>query len=106
MSIKGIDTQIMINRLPDYAKDASALYKRTEVFQDHIAKQVKINDAQEQTRVAKTEESALEELHPGDGDGGGSGGGYEEEAGQGYKDTNELDNMMVPGEEHVIDIKV
>ena len=106
MSIKGIETQIMINRLPDYAKDASALYKRTEVFQDHIAKQVKINDAQEQTKVVKMKESALEALHPGDEEGGGSGSGFEEEAEQGYDDTQAIDDLMVPGEEHVIDIKV
>ena len=107
MSIKGIETQIMINRLPDYAKDASALYKRTEVFQDHIAKQAKANDAKEQTKVVKTNESGLEALHPEDDDSGGNAaGGFEEETEQGYNKDSDIDNLMVPGEEHVIDIKV
>ena len=105
MSIKGIDAQIMINRLPDYAREASSLYKRAEVFQDHIARQTKITDAQEQSKVTKMKESDLEKLIL-DDEGGGSGGGGEEDMSGSSEDAHSTDDMMVPSEDHVIDIRV
>ena len=108
MSIKGIDAQIMISRLPDTAKDTSALQKRPEVWQDHLGVQGRANDAHQQEKVAKTSESEMEAIRT-DVEGG-SGGGYGSEGGKHHgKGDNEdelLPGTLVPPERHIIDIKV
>jgi len=104
MSIKGIDSQIMIARTADFSKDTSAVQKKPEVTQEYLAVQEKINDAQDQTRVAKTSETDKAELRPDDGGGDGSGGG----GGSGKKKKNgetEVE-MLVPPSDSVIDIWV
>ena len=108
MSIKGIDTQMMITRLPDNAKDTSALQKRPELVQDQLAAQTRVNDAQLQSKVIKTSESEMEQIRTDvDGEsGGGYGGG--EGSGQGKDARNEepKPGTLVPPEIHIIDIKI
>ena len=108
MSIKGIDTQIMISRLPDNARDTSALLKRPEVFQDTLAAQTKVNDAQEQSKVIKTTESEMEEIRA-DVEGG-SGGAAGSGGGAGHNEDEQNDELepgtYVPAEKHFIDITV
>jgi len=107
MSIKGIDTQIMINRLPDNVREASAIQKRPETIQDVLAQRELINDAQEQSRVAKTSETEMERIRSDVDEGGGA--AYEGgEGGPGSDDEEyieELDpDMIVPPGNHMIDI--
>ena len=60
MSIKGIDSQIMITRSPDFAKDNSAMMQRPEVNQQILAEQQRILVEQAQNRVNQTEEAEME----------------------------------------------
>ena len=108
MSIKGIDTQIMISRLPDSARDTSALQKRPEVLQDHMAYQSKVSDAQDQSKVAKMSETEMDKIRS-DVEGG-AGNAYGGEAGTGSGEANqddelELGNLVLP-EKHIIDIRI
>ena len=108
MSIKSIDSQIMIARTADFSRDTSATQKRPEVAQEHLAFREKINEAQEQTRVAKMLESEMPEIKP-DEDGKGN-EAYEGGGGQGGAKDDESDEpgvtMFVPPSSNVIDIRV
>ena len=105
MSIKSIDTQIMIARTADISRDASAAQKKPEVSQDYLAVREKINDAQDQSRVSKTLETEKQELRPDEDSGGGS-AGYDGQ-GQGRNKKGNLDDdMLVPPGDSVIDIMV
>jgi len=108
MSIKSIDSQIMIARTTDFSRDSSTVQKRSEIAQEYLAAREKINDAQDQSRVAKTFESKLSELRPdGDGDGGGGGGGGGGSGSGKDKKESETDaDMLVPPGKSVIDIRV
>ena len=108
MSIKGIDTQIMISRLTDNSRDTSALQKRPEVIQDHLAAESKIHNAQDQSKVLKTSESEMGKIHEDAEGGSGAGYGGEPGQGQGEENTDEeisLGNLMPP-ENHIIDIRI
>ena len=109
MSIKGIDAQMMITRLPDNVKEASAIQKRPEMAQDILANQGHIKDAQEQSRVARTSEAEMEKIRT-DVEGGGSGanGGGENGSGPGEEGLQEeIDpDMIVPPGDNIIDIKI
>jgi len=109
MSIKSIDTQIMINRSSDLARDASAMQKRPELQQEFLAAQQKIASAQSQSRVSGTTETEMEHIRTDvDGGSGGAQGGEgedseSEENGQGGQSAK---NMLVPPGNNLIDIKV
>ena len=109
MSVKGIDAQIMISRLPDNARDTSALQKRPEVWQDLLGAQGRVNDAHSQASVAKTSGSEMEAIRT-DVEEGGSAGGDVGEGGHGHKKHDQDDDLkpgtLVPSEKHLIDIKV
>ena len=108
MSIKGIDTQIMITRLTDNVRDTSLLQKRPEVEQDTLAAQARINDAQSQSKVAKMAASEMEKIRT-DVDGGGS-GAYGGDGGSGQESDAREDEFelrtLAPPDEHIIDIKI
>ena len=108
MSIKGIDTQIMITRLSDSVREASATHRRPEMAQDFLAIKEKINDAQAQSRVAKTTESEMEKVRTdvdegGNGAYGGDGGSKSDEDKQ---DGNTGSDLIVPPGNNIIDITV
>jgi len=106
MSIRGIDTQIMISRLTDNARDTSAMQKRPEVLQQTLAAHAKVTDAQEQTRVAKTIESEMERIRTEvDEEGGAEAGEGEGHHGHGKKKEEEVSkDMLVPAGNNIIDI--
>ena len=106
MSVKSIDTQIMVARTADIARDTSHAAKRHEAAQEYLAFKEKINDAQNQTRIAKTPESRLSKLHDDKNGGGGQSGGEGAETGQGRKDEDPGEDMYVPSGDSTIDIKV
>jgi len=108
MSIKSIDTQIMITRSPDFARDASAMQKRPEMTQDFLAAQTKISDAVAQGRVAGTEQSEMEQIRT-DVDSGSSGAYDSEGEGKSGEDEQEdgiPQGMLVPPGNNLIDIMV
>ena len=105
MSIKGIDTQIMITRLPDNLREASALQKRPEVAQEFLAAQGKVNNAHDQNKVSATLEAEMEQIRT-DVDEG-SAGGYDGDGGSGSGKKKESDqDFLVPPDNHMIDITV
>ena len=106
MSIKAIDSQIMIARSADFAQDASAAQRRPEVAQMHQAKQERLNDALDQTRVLKSDDAQKSEFHPDDGGGGSAGYGGGEGGGEGKNAKGSKQELLVPTVEHIIDIKV
>ena len=109
MSIKGIDTQIMINRSADFSRDTSALNRRPEMAQTNLAEQQKINDAEQQNRVAKTLESEMDRIRPDeDGGRGGAHGGRREgeEAGGEDEDGSGKPFLYVPPSHHIVDITI
>jgi len=107
MSIKGIDSQIMIARLPDNVRDTHALVKRPEVAQEYLAARQKVLEAQEQTKVIKSHESEMEQIRT-DVDKESEGKQGEGEGGHKSKRDGEEDspNMLVPPGNHVIDMIV
>jgi len=105
MSIKCVDTQIMMTRLSDNVRDASAMQKRPEIAQDALAIKERINDAEAQQRVAKTTESEMEDIRTdvdesGGGAYGGKGGRPDEDGQDGQADSD----MIVPPGNNLIDI--
>ena len=76
MSIRGIDTQIMITRTADFVRETSATQKQPETTQNHIAAQTKVESTQDQSRVAATTESDMDHIRTDvDGEGSGAAGG-------------------------------
>lgn len=106
MSIKGIDTQIMISRLPDNSRDASVMQKRPEMAQDFLAAQTKISNAQDQSRVLRSVEAEMEQIRTDVEEDGGSGAGGGS-PGPETKENEETDpDMLVPPGNNIIDIRV
>lgn len=72
MSIRSIDTQIMITRSADMVRETSPLLKNPENFQSQLANVAKQEAADNQSKVLATEESEMENIRT-DEDGSGSG---------------------------------
>ena len=106
MSIRGIDTQIMMTRLTDTIRETSVLQKRPEVAQEVLAARGKTDNAEEQTKVAKMSEAEMEKIRT-DVDEGGD-GSYEGEGGanpdEGDRDAELDPDMIVPPGDYIIDI--
>ena len=84
MSIRGIDTQIMITRASDFVRETSSAQRQPEVNQEHAATQQKVESTQDQSRVSATTEAENENIRTdvdgsGSGAAGGEGSGQEEE---------------------------
>ena len=105
MSIKNIDSQIMIARTADFSRDASAAQRKPEVAQDYQAIREKIVEAHDQSRVTKTLDSQKVELYPDEGGGAAYGEGAPEQEDKDAPIENEAD-MLVPPGDNVIDIRV
>ena len=108
MSIRGIDSQIMITRTPEAARDASLIQQRPEVNQQILAERQKVQIAQEQTRVKELEEKDMDGIRT-DEDGGG-GSGYDSHGGK-HPEEEERDEkgrpgMLVPPGDNIFDIRI
>lgn len=62
MSIKGIDTQIMVARTAEMSRDSSVQNRRGELSQNQLAVQNQAQDAQDTHRVGRTEEADQVEI--------------------------------------------
>jgi len=91
MSIRGIDTQIMITRATDFVRETSSIQRHPETTQEHLAAQQKIDSTIDQSRVAELTESEMENIRTDvDGEGSGAAGG----------EGSERDEEEVPDEEN------
>jgi hypothetical protein len=95
--IKGIDTQIMVARTTDVARDASQMAKFGDVAQDNKALKAQLDAVREQQQVQKEEESDRADMRP-DEDGS-AGAEYEASGGKsgGGSENLEHDDMPAPG---------
>jgi len=113
MSVRGIDTQIMVTRSADYSRDVGAMNKKPELTQEQLAALHKANVAHEQKKIVETKETDMDKIRT-DKDGSGSGAGGGSSEGQpDEEDTYASSNAkgsgsskLVSGSEHIIDIKV
>lgn len=110
MSIRGIDTQIMITRAADVVKDTSILQKHPQITQENLAERGKLESNQDQARVLAAEHAEMEGIRTdveggGSGAAGGGGPGGEEEEEQEQEQQKEL--LVAPADhEQIIDIMV
>ncbi|MCL2078477.1 MAG: hypothetical protein FWH17_01395 [Oscillospiraceae bacterium] len=102
MSIKGIDTQIMVQRTTDMARDTSAILKNPESAQQQLANQTKISSALDQSRVLATNESDMQGIRTDeDGSGSGAAGGGASGGGEdGFDDENVPPELAVAPADH------
>ena len=105
--VNGIDTQMMITRLPDNVNQASSLLKRPEIAQEFLATQSKVNDAIDQERVAGTQESEMEHIRT-DVDGESQSGANEDDNRKSGKESKneQVRDLLVPPGNNKIDIMV
>ena len=108
MSLRGIDTQIMITRASDFVRETSSAQRQPEVNQEHAATQQKVESTQDQSRVSATTESEQENIHT-DADGSGSGAAGGEGSGQGEEEelTEEQKRELLvapPAIDQIIDL--
>ena len=76
MSIRGIDTQIMITRTTDFVRETSHQQRHPEISQQHLANQGKADSIHDQSRVIATTEAENENIRTDvDGSGSGAAGG-------------------------------
>jgi len=76
MSIRAIDTQMMVTRSADMVREASPLLKNPETFQAQLANVGKQEAAENQSRVQATTESEMDNVRTDeDGSGNGAAGG-------------------------------
>jgi len=111
MSVRSIDTQIMITRSADYSRDVGAMVKKPELTQEQLASLQKMTAAMEQKKVQETAEADMDKIRT-DKDGGGAGadGGETGESGaDSFEDSGEVHiagDLLVAQSNNVIDIKV
>ena len=110
MSIKGIDSQIMITRSPDILRDASFVQQRPEINQQILAEQQRTQASQDQNRVKTLEEAEMEGIRT-EEDGGGR-NEYDGRGGHRPSDEDELvdetgrPGMYVPAGNNIFDIRI
>jgi len=62
MSIRGIDTQIMITRATDFVRETSSIQRQPEHNQEHLAVRSQIEGEIDQSRVLATTETENENI--------------------------------------------
>jgi hypothetical protein len=107
MALKGIDAQMMVTQTTEASRESSRLAYKGELAQDYLGVQARVENETERERVTKTIKSEQAEFHPDDG-GGGGGDGYYASADDDGDGADGIggDDYFVPGEEHIIDIKI
>ena len=109
MSIRGIDTQIMITRATELVREASSIQRHPETSQEHLAAQTKVDTQLDQSRVIATTESEMDNVRTdveeeGSGATGGDGSRREEEESE---DELNPDLMVPPSDrDQIIDITI
>jgi len=109
MSIRGIDTQIMITRATDVVRETSSMLRHPEAAQEHLASQTKINSAQDQSKVAATIEAEMENIRTDvDGEGTGAAGGEGSKRGEDeLSEEQDAELLVAPSDiTHIIDITI
>jgi len=105
MSIRGIDTQIMITRATDLIRETSSAQRHPETSQEYMAAQAKAESTHDQSRVSATVEAEMENIRT-DVDGRGSGAAGGEGSQEEHEMTEEQQKeLLVPpsDETHLID---
>ena len=110
MSIKGIDSQLMITRAAELMKDSSVQLKKNELMQDFLAVQSKVIEEHEKQKVARAQETQEAEIQlerdrdsaQGERQGGASKRKKEETQDPNQKLLEQLDSTG----NHKIDIKI
>jgi len=96
----------MITRATEFVREASSIQKQPEIAQEHVAAQTKIESTQDQSRVAATTESEMEEIRTeedGSGSGAAGGGSQQEEEEMTEEQRKEL--LVAPADhDQLIDI--
>jgi len=109
MSIKGIDTQLMITRATDFVKETSNIQRHPEQTQAFTAAQTKAESTHDQSRVKATNESEMDNVRT-DADGSGSGaagGGGSGRGEDGMTDEQRAELLVAPAaHDQLIDIVV
>jgi len=109
MSIRSIDTQIMITRATELVKETSSAQRHPETSQEYLAAQTKAESTQDQGRVIATMEKEMENIHT-DADGEGSGAAGGEGSGRKEEEMTEeqkAELLCAPADhEQLIDIMV
>jgi len=106
MSIRGIDTQMMIARATEVVRETSSLQRHPETTQEHIAAQTKTDSSLDQSRVAATTEAEMENIRTDvDGSGSGAAGGEgSEQNEEEMTDDQKAELLVAPSDKvHLID---
>ena len=107
MSIKGVDAQIMIARVPDFVRETSAQLKVGDLMQEYLAAQTKAAEDREKSMVTKTNQAYKPELRL-ENESDGTGAYYE--SSENDKRENVPQQSVLDEEigvnEHIIDIKL
>lgn len=109
MSIRNIDTQIMMQRTTDVAREASNMQRAPGAAQEHMAAQSKLESQLDQSRVRETTESDMDNIRTDeDGGGGGAAGGDDSRSDDNTDDEEIPPELRVPpgNEVYMIDISV
>lgn len=109
MSIRAIDTQMMITRSADMVREAAPLLKNPETFQAQLANVAKQESEQNQSRVLATTEAEMDNIRTdedgsGSGAAGGGGSGRERKG----EEANQDSELSVGNSDHnsFIDITI
>lgn len=108
MSIKGIDTQMMITRAAELTNEASVQVRKGDMSQEFLAihqKAVAEHDQQSVKGPQKAEQADVKLDQDGSGSGAASSGGGR---GSGQREDDRPDplDQLVPGGQNTIDIKI
>jgi len=108
MSIRGIDTQMMITRATDFVRETSSIQRHPETTQEHLAAQTKIESSHDQSRVNATTESEMENIRTDEeGEGSGAAGGGKKQN-EDEKPEDQASELLVPPSDrpNIIDIMI
>ncbi|MDR2600634.1 MAG: hypothetical protein LBC73_10230 [Oscillospiraceae bacterium] len=110
MSIRTIDTQIMITRATDVMKETGSYLRQGETSQEQLAARQILDSAQDQSRVLSTTETEMEDIRDdidGSGTGTAGGGGSPKEEEEEMTEDQKLELLVPPAEhDYLIDITV
>ena len=108
MSIRGIDTQIMITRATELIRETSSAQRHPETSQEYLAVQQKAENTQDQGRVQATTEAEMDNIRTDvDGEGSGAAGGEGSRREEENRGIPEEDLLVAPPErDQLIDITV